>query len=108
MEPAADVVACRASAMDHLVMTPAAAEVPRPAVAARLLIVDVTLGKPARLEIGSDALLQVAHGVGRIVDETVAGRELPVGGDAEVASAGSAGIGAMSAAMELFERGDEV
>ncbi len=43
LEPAADVVARRATTVHHLVMAAPAAEVPRPATATRLLAVDVPI-----------------------------------------------------------------
>ena len=56
MQPAADVVAGRPVAMDHLVVAAAAAEIACPARAAGLLPMDVARLEPFGLAVAVDAL----------------------------------------------------
>src|SRR5262245_19710026 len=94
VEPAGDVVARRPAAMDHLVVAAAAAEVARPAAATGLLAVDHALREPAALPLAIDPLADMAHGAGFVLDEAVACEQPAGGGNAEVAGARAARVGA--------------
>jgi len=61
VKPAPNVVARRTSAVYHLVMAAAAAQVAGPAGAARLLAVDVSVVQPASLQIPVYPFFEVAH-----------------------------------------------
>src|SRR5665213_3865332 len=93
MQPAADVVAGRPAATDHLVMTAAAAEITRPAGAAGFLAVDMPGSQPIGLTGNIDAVVERTHRAFLVADKTVAGRKFAFGGDAEIAGAGAAGVG---------------
>jgi len=87
VQPAADVVAGRAAACDDLVMTASATQITRPALAAGLLPVDMAVGEPRRTLRAVDAVLEIAHRALVVTDEAVAGGEVAVRRDAEVARA---------------------
>ena len=108
MQPAADVVAGRPAAPDHFVMTAAAAEIARPAGPAGLLPVNMPRGQPVGLTGTIDAVVERTHRAFLVADEAMAGRQLAVGGDAEIAGAGAARIGAVGAAMNLAHGVDHV
>src|SRR6185436_1143992 len=107
-EPSTDVVASRSPTMDDFVMTPAAAQITRPAAAAGLPPVDGALLEPDVLPSAIDARGHSAHCGAVILDESMAGEEAARRGHAEVARAGAAGIRAMSTPMKLLERRDHV
>src|ERR1700744_5865491 len=101
MQPAADVVAGRPSAADHFVMAATAAEGTRPAGPAGFLAVNGPRGEPIGLTGGIDAVVERAHRAFLVTDKAVAGGKLAFGGDAEIAGAGAAGVGAVGAAMDF-------
>src|SRR6185312_13211783 len=101
VQPAPDVVAGRAAAADHLVMTAAAAEIARPAGTAGLLAVDMPRRQPVGLTGDIDAVVERAHRAFLVADKPVAGRQFALGGNPEIAGAGAAGVGAVGAAMDL-------
>ena len=107
MQPAADIVAGRAAAADHLVMTAAAAQVARPALRARRLAMHVAFREPARLPIAIDAL-DATHRTLGIANEAMARRQITIGRHAEISGASAARIGPMRAAMDLAHRVDHV
>src|SRR5262249_21905142 len=108
LEPAADVVARGPAAVDHFVVTAAAAQIPRPAAAARLLPVDCALAEPQPLSRAIDAGLDIADGARLVVDEAMAGVQLTGRGDAEIARAGAARIRPVRPAMDLAQRRRQV
>jgi hypothetical protein len=63
----------------------------------------VAFSQPSRSPITIDAI-EGAHCTLLIADETMAGREFPVGGHAEIAGAGAARIWPMGAAVNLTHR----
>jgi len=83
------------------VMTAAAAEITRPAGAAGFLAVDMPRGQPIGLTGNIDAVVERTHRAFLVADKTVAGRKFAFGGDAEIAGAGAAGVGAVGAAMDF-------
>ena len=64
--------------------------------------------QPIGLTGNIDAVVERAHRALLVADKTVAGRQFAFGGDAEIAGAGAAGIGAVGAAMDLAHRVDHV
>ena len=108
VQPAADVVTGRAPAMDHLVVAAAAAQVARPAAATRLLAVHVAVGEPGRLAVAVDALLEVPQRARGVADKAMAGGELAVGRHADIAGAGSAGVGPVRSLVDLAQSVDQV
>lgn len=107
MQPAANIVARRAAAVDALVMTAAAAQVARPALRARFLAMYMAFSKPPRSPIAID-IGQRSHRALSVLDEAMACRKLAVGGHAEICGASAARIGAVGAAMDLAHRVDHV
>ena len=108
MEPAPYVPARRSTPSDDLVMTPAAAQVTRPARPARLLAVDVAGGEPLGLELAIGTGAQVPHRAGFVADESVTGEQPAVHGNAEIPGSGTAGIGAVRTEVDLPHRRDHV
>lgn len=108
LEPAADVVAGDAAAMEDFVMAASAAQIARPAGAAGFLAVHVAFAEPEVLPLAIEAGFEAAHGAERVFDEAVAGGEIAGGGDAEIAGAGATRVGAVSAAVQLAERLGEI
>ena len=90
--------------MDDLMMTAAAAQIPRPAAAAGFLMVHVTIGEPAILHLAVDAGDHIAESRTVVADEAMTRVERAFRRDAEVAGAGAARIGAMRALVDLAER----
>src|SRR5205823_364506 len=75
VEPAADVVARRTPAADHLVVAAAAAHVAGPALGARLLPVDVAFPQPDRLLAAIDSRSNVPHRPLRVAVEAMTRRQ---------------------------------
>ena len=100
MQPAADVAASRPAAPDNLVVAAPTAEIARPARFAGLLPVDMPRCQPVSLAGKVNAAVERAHRANLVSDKTVAGRKFAFGGNAEVAGAGAAGIGAMRSAVD--------
>jgi len=101
VKPAANEIAGAASAVDHFMMAPAAAEVSRPAGVAWLLPMNVAAREPRLLPIAINPERDIPERAGFIIDESMAGRELAFRRDAEVTRAGSAWIRATSAGMNF-------
>jgi|SRR5580704_2225604 hypothetical protein len=74
VQPAADIVARRATTMNDFVMAPTAAQITRPARATGFLAVDMAFREPVGLERPVYAIGQPAHRACCITDEPVAGR----------------------------------
>lgn len=94
--------------MDHFVMATAATKVSRPAFPTRLLTVDVPLREPPRLQTGVDPTVEIAHGALVIADKPMASSQIALRGDAKVAGAGAAGIGAVRALVDFTQRNEEI
>src|SRR6266581_1912930 len=108
MEPPPDVLAGRPATCEHLVMAASTAQIACPARAARLLAVDVAVCEPLCLPVTIDACVEAPHRACRVPNETMAGRQLAVRGDAEISRPRPAGVGAVCAAVNLPHRGDHV
>src|SRR5438132_13605349 len=88
VQPAADIVARRAAAMNDLVVASTAAHVARPALRAGFLPMHVPFGEPARAPARVHAALERAHRSFGVADESVTGGQVAVGRDTEVARTG--------------------
>src|SRR5690349_13378892 len=102
MEPAADKIASGPSAVDHLVMAAPAAEITRPARAARFLPLHAALTQPLPLRAPVDAGANVAHRVTNVVDKTMARENSAVRRDSEITGACPARIGAVRSTMNFL------
>ena len=85
------------------VMTAATAEVACPAAPARLLGVNMRFGQPGVLADPIDARREVTHRPIGVFHEPVAGRQVALGRNSEVARTRAAGIRAMRPPMQLAE-----
>ena len=85
-QPAADEIAGRAAAMDHLVMAAAAAQIACATIGARLLAMNVAIGQPGAPAHLVRAVGDRAHRAGFVVDEAVAGEIGTFGRDAEISA----------------------
>jgi hypothetical protein len=108
LTPAADEVACRASAVNRFVMTTAAAKVARPTAAARLLRFDPPFREPSAPAFEVDAGVDIAQRSRLIIDEPVAGGELALRRDTEIARPRATRVRTMRPAMDLPKRGLEI
>src|SRR6185369_8010819 len=97
-----------ASAAFDLVIAAAAAKIARPAAAARLLPIHMALRKMNGPPHHVAARTHVAHRETLVVDQPMARIQSAVRLDAQVAGAGAARIGPMTAAMDFVQRRLEV
>jgi hypothetical protein len=65
--------------MYRFMMTGAAAQIPRPATVARLLMMNMPAGKPARLLLAIDALGDISHVATLVADKSMAGAQVAIG-----------------------------
>src|SRR5580765_2441769 len=101
MQPAANIVAGGPAAPDHLVVAAPAAQIARPAGAARLLAMDVALFEPVCLARPVDAEVERSHCPLCIADEAMARGKLAIGGHSEIPRAGAARIGPVGAPVNF-------
>src|SRR4051794_21329909 len=98
VEPAANEIAGHSSTVKHFMVAAAAAQIARPATATGFLPIDVARGQPVTARLVVDYVVDAAHRRARIIDEAVARAQFAVGGDAEIARAGTAGQRAVRSA----------
>ena len=103
VQPAADEVAGRTSAIDHFVVTAAAAEITSPAASTRLLLVHVPTGKPGLLGCRIDSSINVTKSTLRILNKSVTSEKTAVGRNTKVTGAGTARIWPVCTAMNLYK-----
>jgi hypothetical protein len=72
MQPATDVIAGAAAALQYFVMATATTQIACPAAIARLLLMDMPLFQPQDLAALVNTL--VCHGTGLVADKAMAGR----------------------------------
>ena len=108
MKPASNVVTRRPPTMNHLVMTPASAQIARPALSAWLLAMHMTLRQPSVLAPTVNLFTQAAHECARIVNKTVACVEIAVGGHSQIAGSCSTRIRPMRSGMQFAQRSHHV
>ena len=102
-QPAADEVAGDAAAVEHFMMAAAAAQITRPATAARLLRIDMAARQPALTRRVVDAVIEVAHRRARVADEAVARAVRAVGRYAQIAGTRTARQRPVRAAVQLLQ-----
>src|SRR5204863_2209689 len=90
------------STTNDFVVAAAAAEIARPATAARLLTMNMPLGEPVRPALPIHAVHQRAHRAFLVADKAVAGSEVSVRRDPEIARARPAGIRPVRAASAVL------
>jgi hypothetical protein len=71
VKPSADIVAGRTAPMNDLVVATAPTKIAGPAAATGLLSVDIAFPKPSLLPFPVDAMVDMPHGAGLVIDEAM-------------------------------------
>jgi hypothetical protein len=97
-----------ASLFDNFVMATAPAQIPCPAIAARLLMVHMPPLHPGVLTHPVNTFFHAAEDMVIIIDKTMAGVESAIGVDPEIPNPSSTGIRIMGSPMQFLESRDHI
>src|SRR5205807_3988666 len=104
MEPPAIIVTGRTAALDDLMVAAAAAHITRPAAMARFLAVNMAISEPTRLGLAVYAAIDSSQVALGIANKAVAGGQVSIGGNAEIAGSGATRIRPVGPFMNFAQR----